>query len=157
MAISSLPCGCVDQDGGELALVVERQRGRASASRRLSRGSLAGCAEGAVELVARLVAAREPERVARRSSGLPCAVERLGEGDVPFGQRAGLVGEQHLDVAEVLDADEALDDHLSPRQPAGAGRQADGDDRRQQLRRQPDRDREREQRPTGAASGRARR
>ena len=34
----------------------------------------------------------------------------------PFGQRAGLVGEQHVDVAEVLDADQALHQHLAPGQ-----------------------------------------
>ena len=62
-----------------------------------------------------------------------------------LGERAGLVREQHLDVAEVLDADEALDDHPSACQAAGARRQADGHDRRQQLRSQADGDREREQ------------
>ena len=73
------------------------------------------------------------------------AVERLRERDLTLGQGAGLVGEQDLDVAEVLDRDQALDDHALLGQPAGARREADGDDRRQQLRRQADRDREREQ------------
>ena len=81
-----------------------------------------------------------------RFVGLAETVERPREGDVALGQRAGLVREQHLDVAEILDADQALDDHPSSCQAAGAGGQADGHDRRQQLRRQPDGDREREQR-----------
>ena len=74
------------------------------------------------------------------------AVERLGEGDVALGQGAGLVREQDLDVAEVFDADQALDDHPAPCQPPRAGGQADSDDRGKQLRRQADGDREREQR-----------
>ena len=73
------------------------------------------------------------------------AVERLRERDLTLGQRAGLVGEQDLDVAEVLDRDQALDDHALLGEAAGAGREADGDDRRQELRRQANRDREREQ------------
>jgi hypothetical protein len=63
----------------------------------------------------------------------------------PLGQRAGLVGEEHLDVAEILDRDESLDDHRPLHEPASAGREADGDDRRQQLRRHADRDGEREE------------
>ena len=73
------------------------------------------------------------------------AVERLRERDLTLGQGAGLVGEQDLDVAEVLDRDQAFDDHALLGEAAGAGRQADGDDRRQQLRRQAHRDCEREQ------------
>ena len=42
------------------------------------------------------------------SSGLPSVVERLREGNLTFGQGAGLVREQHLDVAQVLDATRRL-------------------------------------------------
>ena len=73
------------------------------------------------------------------------AVERLHERDLTLGERAGLVREQDLDVAEVLDRDQPLDDHAFLGQTARARREADGDDRRQQLRRQADRDRQCEQ------------
>ena len=83
--------------------------------------------ERAVELVTGLVATGQTEDAdvfvwdAR-------AVERLRERDLAFGQCAGLVGEQHLDVAEVLDRDQTLDDHAFLGEAAGTGRQADGDD-----------------------------
>ena len=78
--------------------------------------------------------------------GLAETVERLLESDPAFGEGARLVGEEHLDVAEVLDTHQALHDHPSPRQAPGTRGQADGHDRGQQLRRQADGDREREQR-----------
>ena len=41
--------------------------------------------------------------------GAPTArVQRSGEGDLALGQRAGLVGEEDLDVAEILDATSRL-------------------------------------------------
>ena len=61
------------------------------------------------------------------------------------GERAGLVGEQHVDVAEILDAHEPLDEHLLLGEPARSGRQAGRDDRGQQLRGDADRDGEGEQ------------
>ena len=115
-------------------------------------GSVRRLPERAVELVAahdgtvleRRVVGDQPERQHLRL-GLAGGVECLLELDPPFGERAGLVREQHLDVAEVLDRDEPLDDHRLPHQPAGTGRKADGDDRREQLRRHPDGNREREE------------
>ena len=58
--------------------------------------------ERAVELVAGLVGAGQAERV-DVVVRLARAVERLRERDLTLGQGAGLVGEQDLDVAEVLD------------------------------------------------------
>ena len=137
--------GCVDEGRGELALVVERQAvEHRPGGVAVLRGARAGV-ERLVELVAGLLATGQAKRL-DLFVRLALPVERLGEGDLPFGQRAGLVGEQHLDVAEVFDADEALDDHASPCEAARAGGEADGHDRRQQLRRQADRDRECEQR-----------
>ncbi len=40
------------------------------------------------------------------------------EADPSVGEGAGLVGEQHVDVAEVLDADQPLDEHLLRRRAA---------------------------------------
>ena len=133
----------VGEDRGQLSLVVE---GQAVERRRdgVAMGILQRGPERPVEFVAGLVGAGQAEggdvlvRLAR-------AVERLRERDLTLGQGAGLVGEQDLDVAEVLDRDQAFDDHALLGQAASAGREADGDDRRQQLRRQADRDREREQ------------
>ena len=66
-------------------------------------------------------------------------VDRSFEADVAVGERAGLVGEQHVDVAEVLDAHQPLDEHLLLRRAAGtrwpgwcdttAGQQLGGDAR----------------------------
>ena len=72
-------------------------------------------------------------------------VDRPFEGDPPLGQRARLVGEQDVDVAEVLDAHQPLHEDLVCGQPVRAGREARRHDRRQQLRRDPHRDREREE------------
>ena len=119
----------VDEDRGQLPLVVE---GQAVERRRdvVAVGGLRRGPERAVELVAGLVAAGQAEH-ADVVVRLARAVERLRERDLTLGQGAGLVREQHLDVAEILDRDQALDDHALLGQPAGARRQADGDDRGQ--------------------------
>ena len=69
----------------------------------------------------------------------------LFEDDAVHGQRAGLVGAQHVHRAEVLDRVEALDDHLLARHQHRALGQAHAHDHRKHLRREPNRDREREQ------------
>ena len=56
--------------------------------------------------------------------------------DAVLGQRAGLVGAQHIHAAEVLDGIEPLDDHLLAAHRQRALGQADRDDHRQHLRRQ---------------------
>ena len=44
--------------------------------------------------------------------------DRSFEADVAVGEGAGLVGEQHVDVAEIFDAYEPLDEHLLLRETA---------------------------------------
>ena len=67
------------------------------------------------------------------------------EDDVVNGQRAGLVGAEHVHRAEVLDGIEPLDDDLLLRHGQRALGQADRDDHRQHFRRQADGDRQREE------------
>ena len=57
--------------------------------------------------------AQQPEQQ-RFVVGLAVAPGRPHEADAALGQGAGLVGEQHVDVAEVLDADQPLDQDLLP-------------------------------------------
>ena len=155
LEISSRPC-CVSARTEASCRSWSKGRRSSDAGMSSAVGGLRCSPERAVELVAGLVAAGQAEH-ADVVVRLARAVERLRERDLTLGQGAGLVGEQHLDVAEVLDRDQTLDDHALLGQPAGAGREADGHDRRQQLRRQADRDREREQGRLRGASGRARR
>ncbi len=49
------------------------------------------------------------------------------------GERAGLVGAEHVHGAEVLDRVQPLDDHFLPRHADGAAGEADRDDHRQHL------------------------
>ena len=72
---------------------------------------------------ARLVA-QQARAAAAGPRALPAASRARVEADPALGQGAGLVGEQHVDVAEVLDAHQPLDQHLASGQPAGPGRQA---------------------------------
>ena len=65
--------------------------------------------------------------------------------DLVLGQRAGLVGAQHVHRAEVLDRVQALDDDLLARHGERALGQVDRDDHRQHLGRQAHGDRHREQ------------
>ena len=59
--------------------------------------------------------AHQPEREHVRIVG-PGDIDRAGEGDVTVGERAGLVGEEHVDVTEVFDAHQAFDEHLALRE-----------------------------------------
>ena len=148
----SLPSGWrLGEDRGELALVVERAGGedRPRASVALRRcpvlaQSAWSSALPPTRLVSHASLQTEPEQTALVGLALPRRAARETRSR-PSVSVPGLVGEEHVDVAEVLDADEPLDDHLALREPARAGREADRDDRRQQLRRQADGDREREQ------------
>ena len=72
-------------------------------------------------------------------------IERAVEFDHARGQRAGLVGAQHVHAAEVLDRVQPPHDHAELRHALGAVRQGDADDRGQQFRREAHRKREREQ------------
>jgi len=44
------------------------------------------------------------------------ATTRAHEAEAALGQSARFVGEQHVDVAEILDAHQPLDQHLAPSQ-----------------------------------------
>ncbi len=63
----------------------------------------------------------------------------------PFGQRTGLVGAEHIHAAEVLDGAEPPDDHAALCHLLCSMRKRHADDGRQQLRRQPNRQRQRKQ------------
>jgi hypothetical protein len=65
-------------------------------------------------------------------------VERGTQAYDSLGESARLVGTQHVHAAEVLDRREAPHDHLRARHALGAVSEVDADDRRQQLRSQPD-------------------
>jgi hypothetical protein len=56
--------------------------------------------------------AQQPEQQ-RFVIGPSVAPGRAHEAEGALGQGAGLVGEQHVDVAEILDADQPLDQHLA--------------------------------------------
>ena len=71
--------------------------------------------------------------------------DRALEREPPLGERAGLVGAQDRHAAEVLDRGQALDEHAAPGERAGPAAQVDRDDRRQELGRQADRERDGEQ------------
>src|SRR5208282_3114157 len=72
------------------------------------------------------------------------AVDRAHELDDRLGQRAGLVGAQHVHRAKVMDRRKAFDDHLALGQFHRRASQRDGHDHRKQLGRQPDGQRQRE-------------
>ena len=65
-------------------------------------------------------------------------VERGVDADFSFGNRAGLVGTEHVHAAEVFDRGEPLGDHFFLRHATRAMRKIDADDRGQKLRRQSD-------------------
>ena len=62
-----------------------------------------------------------------------------------FGERAGLVGAQHVHAAEVLDRVEAAHDHVRCGHPLRAARERDAHDGGEKLRSEADREREREE------------
>ncbi len=72
-------------------------------------------------------------------------IGRVLEDDRPLGQRAGLVGAQHVHAAEVLDRVEPTDDDALPAHGARAGRERHADDRGQEFGREPDGERDREE------------
>jgi hypothetical protein len=132
-----------DEDRGELTVVIEGERRQSPIAGQLGEQRLGArrAVEGLIEGVAadrpvaghrRLVAdQREQQRLRRlRARG----IESLVEGDVALGEGPGLVGEQHLDVAEVLDGDQAFDQDPFAGEGSRPGRQAHRDDRRQELR-----------------------
>ena len=99
----------------------------------------AGAADGRVDVGGQHAQAQD------RVAVTPCGVDSGDEGEPAIGESAGFVGDQHIDVAEVFDADQPLDQHLELGQLPGSGRQAGAHHRGQQLRGDPDGDRQREQ------------
>ena len=63
----------------------------------------------------------------------------------PFGQGAGFIGADHVHAAEVFNRSEPFDDHLLLRHSFGAVGKVDADNRRQQLRGEPNRERQRKE------------
>ena len=64
-------------------------------------------------------------------------IERGLQAYDPFSQGAGFIGADHVHAAEVFNRSKPFDNHLRLSHPFGAMSQVDADDRRQQLRRQP--------------------
>ena len=79
------------------------------------------------------------------STASPRGVVGPFELDDAFGERAGLVGAQHVHAAEVLDRVQAPHEHAVRAPSSGAARQVDAEDRRQQLGAQSDGQRDREE------------
>ena len=75
----------------------------------------------------------------------PLRIRGVGEDDRPFSQRAGLVGAQDGHASEVLDRVQASDDDAFLAHGPRARRECDAHDRGQELRRQPDGERDREE------------
>jgi hypothetical protein len=96
-----------------------------------------------------LVVAVEVGELQHLVAGLAEHVGVALQHDAVLGQRAGLVGAQHVHGAEVLDRVQALDDHLLARQHHRALGQGGGDDHGQHLGRQAHRHRQREQKGLG--------
>ena len=78
-------------------------------------------------------------------AGLALRIDVLLQPDLRLGQRAGLVGAQHVHRAEVLDGGQPFDDHVLLRHAQRAARQRDRHHHRQQFRRQADGERDGEQ------------
>lgn len=109
-----------DEHRGELALVIEGERRQSPVRDQIGQQRLGGGRpeERLIEGVAahratsghrRLVAEQPEQQRPRRPPAR--GIEGLLEGDAALGEGPGLVGEQHLDVAEVLDRDQSLDQH----------------------------------------------
>ena len=91
------------------------------------------------------VAGQQPQPQ-HRITVSPGGRDGVDQADAAFGQRSGLIGDQDVDVTQVLDAHQPFDQHLNLGQLPGAGRQAGADHRGQQLRGDAHRDGQREQR-----------
>src|SRR5581483_5133965 len=125
----------LDQHGCESPLVVEGARGEAAVARHIDGARPRCLPQRAIEWVGADDAAVADRRVVAEQPGpqdlrrfVAVAVERGCEPDPALGQGAGLVGEEDLDVAEVLDRDQPLDDHRPLGQPFRSGGEADCDD-----------------------------
>ena len=112
------PAGIVDQHARHPPVVVERDSREPRTPLRDDAVAVSGASQRDVEGVATHGSAvfnrgfvadqAEPEHLGIGASG---QVHGAHEADATFGERAGLVREQDLDVTEILDAHETLDEH----------------------------------------------
>ena len=103
----------VEGDDGDAAVLVDRC---SSGDRRFPQRHVERVPADSPAVIDRRLVAHQPghENLLRRAPpGIECAVEA----DLPLRERARLVGEQHLDVAEVLDAHQPLHEHLLAGEP----------------------------------------
>ena len=135
----------LDQHRGQLPLVVEGKDAQPLVAGRRWRRPASGAAPGAdhrawsnafpptgPSVGDRRFVAHQPEQQ-RAIARLPVGVECPLEGDHPFGEGARLVGEEDLDVAQVLDGDQPLHQHLLRREGLRAGGEAHRHDGRHHL------------------------
>ena len=76
---------------------------------------------------------------------MPLRVHALHERDAVFGQGAGLIGREHINAPEVVERCKLLHDDAVLFHPQCAFRKIARHDERQKLRREADRDRDREE------------
>ena len=102
---------------------------------------------GAIEnvLQSRLEVAVEVGELQYAEARLPNDITVPFKEDAVHRQRAGLVGAENVHRAEVLDGVQPLDDHLLVRHQEGAFGETDTYDHREHFRREPHRNRQREQ------------
>src|SRR5574341_2328540 len=76
---------------------------------------------------------------------VPFDIECATQANYTFSERPRFVRTEHVHASKVFNRGEALDDHFLFRHPLGTAREIDADDRGEQLRRQPNRERKRKQ------------
>jgi len=128
----------VERDSRETVHIGEGHR-RAVGS--LPEGNVEGVAvDGVAVLDGGIIADQaKPEYLRIRGTN---HVYRAYETDTPFGERAGLIREQDLDVTEILDAHETLDQYSLAGKTTRSGRETGRHHRGEQLGRDPHRDRQ---------------
>ena len=128
-----------DQRGRHASFVIERQArdGAITGQARALAGGRWRVPQCLVQLVAANCALVFDGHVARKLGPVnhgvgPSQANGNGahEADVPIGQGSGLVREEHVDVAEILDAHQPFHENLSSAHPPRSGRQACGHDGR---------------------------
>ena len=128
--------GVIDEHGCHPPIVIEGHHRQPRRRLGRDRPGFGGLEEGNVKRVAghdgsvldRRFVADEPEleHIGRWGTN---RVDRAFEADATFGERAGLVGEEDLDVAKILDAHQPLDQDLLACESTRARGQARGDHR----------------------------
>ncbi len=131
----------LDQDGARTGVVVEGSKVEAGvatqvgvAERRIGEGLVKGILTDVGRSSGSEVGlAAEQSELGDGRFGVPVRRQRLDVRQSAVGQRSGLVGDQDVDVAEVLDADQALDQHMLFRQEPSPRSKAGVDDGREEL------------------------